>query len=58
MTGLTDGKSYGINFLLFPQTTRTDKQFIDPTVIPQTYDVQVLMNGNTLFKKSYKGDDL
>jgi hypothetical protein len=56
MTGLTDGKPYGINFLLVPSTTRPDGQFPDPVGASQTYDFEVSVNGFRLFKKSYKGD--
>lgn len=58
LSGLNDGKSYGINFVLVPFTTRTDKEFPDPTARNQTYDFQVSINGYRIFKKSYKGDDL
>lgn len=55
MTGLTDGKPYGVNFLLVPSTTRAGNLFPDPTTTTQTYDFEVLVNGFRLFKKSYKG---
>ncbi len=45
MSGFNDGKSYGINFLLVPETSRTDGQFPDPASGSQTYDVQVSING-------------
>lgn len=57
LTGLVDGKSYGFNFLMVPETTRADKQFPDPPSM-KTYDFEISFNGFRLFKKSYKGDQL
>ena len=59
MTGISNGRAYGINFLFAPETTRSDGQFPDPiSQVPQRYDVEVSVNKRVLFRKSYKGDDL
>jgi len=55
MSGLTDGKAYGVRIILFPLSSTG--AFIAPANSLK-YEFSVSVNGNNLFKKSYSGPEL